>query len=53
MQSSVTPAKQVRSSRLNWGLIVSMIANAVLVVGIVVLIKAILTLGVTRLFGIE
>ena len=53
MQSSVTETRPARTSRLNWGLILSMVGNAVMVLGIVFLLKAVLTLGLVRVFGAE
>lgn len=53
MQSSVTESRTSRPTRLNWGLILSVAANAVLVLGIVFLVKAGLTMALMKLFGAE
>jgi hypothetical protein len=57
MPNSITQsrsqARLPKGLRLNWGLILSMALNAVAIVGVVMLIKAVLTLGLMRLFGAE
>lgn len=53
MQSSVTGSRTSRATRLNWGLILSMAVNALLVLGLIFVIKAGLTMAVVKLFGPE